>query len=161
MACHKTFCNRLGVMSDQQEYNEYGFTKCVGEPSKCDRCKQVGQLYFGDSDYWDRRDGTYLCESCLGELITAAKDFDKIDPDISIVEDVKYYRTQLSVVELGQLYVGFFVAGRAADEIVRIPNTDIPYHVRRVLEIGKIVHAKIQSNVRRGEIPKFDDWEIE
>lgn len=52
-------------------YLVYGFEACEGGPEKCDRCSQVTQLYFGDRDYWDCREGSSLCGECLDARIAA------------------------------------------------------------------------------------------
>lgn len=54
-------------------YRAYGFELCELGPDECDRCKQVKPLYFCDGDYWDSRDGSYLCGDCLDERIAADK----------------------------------------------------------------------------------------
>ena len=71
----------------------------------------------------------------------------------------KYVRTQLECLETGPLVCGFFVAGRSAEEIVRVPEAEIPYDIRRRLTVGTILHAKVEIGVPRGMTPKFDSWE--
>ena len=48
-----------------------GFEKCEFGPDN-DPCKKCGktkvQLYFGNRDYWDSREGDYWCAECLIEL---------------------------------------------------------------------------------------------
>lgn len=46
-------------------YRAFGWELCEFEPANCDRCGKVDSLYFGDVDYYDSREGTYLCEECL------------------------------------------------------------------------------------------------
>ena len=70
----------------------------------------------------------------------------------------KYFRTQLVVKKLGPLTVGVWAAGRPATEVIHVAATEIPYSVRELLTVGKIVHAKMQS-VPLSKIPKFDCWE--
>lgn len=45
-----------------------GYEKCTFGPDK-DPCEECGtpnqQLYFGDRDYWDAREGKYLCAHCV------------------------------------------------------------------------------------------------
>ena len=72
----------------------------------------------------------------------------------------EYVRTQLECVELGLLHCGFFVAGRSPEEIVRVPQTAIPYEIRRQLTVGKILHAKVEAGVPCGMTPMFDSWEL-
>lgn len=48
-----------------------GYVKCEFEPSydACEACQTTfKQLYFGDRDYWDPREGRYLCAECVVEL---------------------------------------------------------------------------------------------
>ena len=71
----------------------------------------------------------------------------------------KYVRTQLECLEADSLAYGFFVAGRSVEEIVRVPQTEIPYDIRRRLTVGTILHAKVEIGVPRGMTPKFDSWE--
>lgn len=72
---------------------------------------------------------------------------------------MKYVRTQLECVELGLLHYGFFVAGWPADEIVRVPQLAVPWDIRRVLTVGKIVHACVEAHAPSGVTPQFDSWE--
>ena len=73
----------------------------------------------------------------------------------------RYIRTQLECVEIGDYTAGFFVAGRAADEVVRVPLFEIPDNVKKLLCVGKILHAKAQVGVYRGQRVLFDAWEEE
>lgn len=48
-----------------------GFEPCQFEPNNdpCDQCGNRGrQLYFGNRDYCDSREGDYYCKSCVIEL---------------------------------------------------------------------------------------------
>jgi len=71
----------------------------------------------------------------------------------------KYSRTQVQCVELFDSTAGFFVAGRAADEIVSVPLTEIPNNIRAILCVGKILHAKVQIDTPSGSKVLFDSWE--
>jgi hypothetical protein len=45
-----------------------GFVKCEFEPDNhpCEHCgKKQKQLYFGNRDYWDSREGDYYCADCV------------------------------------------------------------------------------------------------
>lgn len=52
-----------------------GFEKCEHEPSANDPCEKCGaknqQLYFGNVNYWDCREGDYWCAKCVRELFEA------------------------------------------------------------------------------------------
>lgn len=72
---------------------------------------------------------------------------------------MRYVRTQLECKHVSVLTAWFFVAGRAADEVVRVPMTQIPYWVRESLTVGKIVHAKMLIGVPRNHNVAFVDWE--
>lgn len=72
---------------------------------------------------------------------------------------IRFIRTQLECVEISPYMAGFFVAGRAAGEVVRVKLEAIPYEVRRLLKVGKIVHAMMEVGVVRGVAPSFDRWE--
>jgi uncharacterized protein CbrC (UPF0167 family) len=63
------------MSAEEQSYLAYGFELCETEMSACDRCQQVKVLYFGDRDYWDSREGSYLCGDCLNERIAADKEY--------------------------------------------------------------------------------------
>ena len=54
-----------------ERFKRVGFERCLFEPDQCERCRQVRQLWFGDRDYWDGREGSYLCGECLDERIAA------------------------------------------------------------------------------------------
>lgn len=57
-------------MPDQSaRYAEWGFEPCEFEPDECDRCHRVAPLFFGDTDYWDCREGYYYCSQCLDQRI--------------------------------------------------------------------------------------------
>lgn len=66
---------QLSAPSASRCYRAYGFDPCECEPDECERCKQVKPLYFGDRDYWDSREGSYLCGDCLDERIAADKKY--------------------------------------------------------------------------------------
>ena len=70
----------------------------------------------------------------------------------------RYFRTQLVVKEIGPITFGFWAAGRPATEVIHVAATEIPYEVRELLTVGRIVHAKMQS-VPLSQVPKFDCWE--
>jgi hypothetical protein len=48
-----------------ERFKEYGFEPCEGGPDKCEVCSEVKMLFFGDRDYWDSREGRYVCAECL------------------------------------------------------------------------------------------------
>ena len=50
-------------------YKEHGFEPCEFEPDKCERCGKIKPLYFGDRDYWDNREGAYVCSECVDKRI--------------------------------------------------------------------------------------------
>lgn len=48
-----------------------GFEPCEFETAdeECEHCgSKRGDLFFGNRDYWDSREGNYLCGSCVIEL---------------------------------------------------------------------------------------------
>lgn len=57
-------------------FAEYGFEPCdVDEHERCEKCKKVAPLFFGDRDYWDCREGHYYCADCLNERIEDDRKF--------------------------------------------------------------------------------------
>jgi hypothetical protein len=60
-----------------ERFKKIGFESCEFEPDQCDGCRQVRQLWFGDRDYWDSREGHYLCGECLDERIAANEAFER------------------------------------------------------------------------------------
>lgn len=60
--------NDLGNDQLEQALAFTGFVKCEWEPddTTCDRCKaSKRQLYFGNKDYWDSREGECWCGECV------------------------------------------------------------------------------------------------
>jgi hypothetical protein len=49
-----------------EPYQHIGF---LFEPAECDGCNEVKPLFFGDADYWERREGSYYCAECLNKRI--------------------------------------------------------------------------------------------
>lgn len=49
------------------DFSDLGFEPCNFEPDSCELCKNIRPLYFGNRDYWDSREGSYLCAACLSE----------------------------------------------------------------------------------------------
>ncbi len=47
------------------DFTAIGFEACLFEPDKCEACHNVRPLYFGDKDFFEPRDGRYLCAECL------------------------------------------------------------------------------------------------
>jgi len=66
-----------------------GFAKCEWGPddTTCDRCKTPNrQLYFGNQNYWDSREGDYWCGECVMSLAIECqeinRDMESFDPAI-------------------------------------------------------------------------------
>lgn len=51
------------------KYKFFGFELCQFEADKCERCGNVAQLYFGNKDYWDGREGDCWCSNCIDAII--------------------------------------------------------------------------------------------
>ncbi len=63
-----------------------GFVKCEWGPDDtgCDYCKTPNrQLYFGNKDYWDSREGEYWCGECVMSL---AMDCHEINRDMELFD---------------------------------------------------------------------------
>lgn len=75
-------------------YLAYGFEPCEFEQDKCEQCESVAQLYFGDRDYWDNREGRYLCAKCIDARIAADAEFAKYIEDC-IAEQVNHEATHM------------------------------------------------------------------
>lgn len=58
-------------------YRDLGFEPCEFEPDTCEGCGETKPLYFGDRDYWEPRDGSYLCAQCLDARRQADEDYGK------------------------------------------------------------------------------------
>ena len=61
---------RINSLTDKNLILQHtGYIECDFGPDLfdvCDECKTVNiQLYFGDRDVWDNRDGCYKCIRCL------------------------------------------------------------------------------------------------
>lgn len=57
-------------MVDRDFVESVGFVPCEfpTKGEECDRChKPADELFFGNTDYWDAREGDYLCELCIRE----------------------------------------------------------------------------------------------
>lgn len=63
------------MTENEQRYSAYGFDLCYFPPGPCERCEQIKQLYFGDREYWDSREGSYFCSDCLDERIAADEEY--------------------------------------------------------------------------------------
>lgn len=64
-----------------------GFEKCEFEPARdeeCERCNKPNvQLYFGNRDYWDSREGEYYCIDCLHDIDKSNEEYCRaIEEDI-------------------------------------------------------------------------------
>lgn len=64
-----------------------GFAKCEFEPSVNDPCEKCGakkqQLYFGNVNYWDCREGDYWCAKCVAELFEANSNPEEWEVELS------------------------------------------------------------------------------
>mgnify|MGYP003436598999 CR=1 FL=1 len=46
----------------------------------CDKCRATHQqLYFGNVNYWDCREGDYWCANCVRKLFDANSEFEQSD----------------------------------------------------------------------------------
>lgn len=62
--------------NDVAKFAEYGFEPCDGDDNeRCESCKKVAPLFFGDRDYWDCREGCFLCADCINDRIEADRKF--------------------------------------------------------------------------------------
>ena len=56
-----------------------GFSECCSS-GECERCGKTADLYFGNTNYWDSREGDYWCGKCVLEMhLQNEKDYAKAD----------------------------------------------------------------------------------
>jgi hypothetical protein len=46
---------------------QMGFAKCCSS-GECEKCAETADLYFGNTDYWESREGDYWCGKCVLEM---------------------------------------------------------------------------------------------
>ena len=81
---------------------------------------------------------------------------------MSETPETRYWRTLVQCIELTDTTVGFWVAGRPCDEVIRAPLSSFPESVREVLAIEKRLHVEATTGARLAEEVKFkfDSWEL-
>lgn len=46
---------------------QMGFAECCSS-GECEKCGETSELYFGNSNFWDSREGDYWCGKCVLEM---------------------------------------------------------------------------------------------
>ena len=71
------------------------------------------------------------------------------------------WRTQVEIVDVPSdaNYVWVIVMGRSANEKTMVHTTELPAEVRKCVQPGMILHAKVNTGAKSAQDLYFDEWE--